>query len=221
MSQVRAPEATHPNSERLPTVQFGGLCVPTSAAVIAPRPWTVQQSLWAEELAPHCAPGPIVELFAGSGHIGLEASRRTGRSAVLVDLSPEACSLASETARMNGLDAYVLNEAVSREVCEATSPGLILADPPYVPEPEVARFPSDPLLAIDGGPDGLSAVRALLAVVGPILAPTVPLLLQLRGPDQAREVDRWLKARGPLEMRIDQVRCFGNDQALALIRFRR
>lgn len=217
MSQVRALEATEPSSDIWPTVMFGGLRVPTSATVIAPRPWTVQQSLWAEELAPHCAPGPILELFAGSGHIGLEASRRTRRSAVLVDQSTNACHLATETARINGLDAYVLNAAVSSEVCESTRPGLILADPPYVPESEVGQFPSDPVLAIDGGPDGLTAVRALLADVRQILGPHVPLLLQLRGAAQADDIDRWLEARA-LGMRVERVRCFGTDRALALIR---
>jgi release factor glutamine methyltransferase len=177
--------------------------------------------MWAEELVGACPPGPILELFAGSGHIGLEASRRTGRPAVLVDQSPEACRLAIETARNNGLRASVVQAAVSRDSCEWVRPGVVLADPPYVPESEVGRFPSDPIEAIDGGPDGLSLVRSVLRAVQPALRPNVPLILQLRGLGQAAAVDRWLEARTALGMRIDQVRCYGFDRALVLIRLRR
>jgi methylase of polypeptide subunit release factors len=221
VSEARLLESARPTCDSDPAqVDFGGLRVPTSAAVIQPRSWTVAQSTWAAELAPVCPPGPVLELFAGSGHIGLEASRRTGRSVVLVDLSAEACRLATETARVNGLDASVVNAGVSRDLCERTRPGLVLADPPYVPESEVGRFPSDPIDAIDGGPDGLSLVRAVLLAVHPALSPNVPLILQLRGLGQAAMVDRWLEARNALGMRIDEVRCFGTDRALVLIRSR-
>jgi methylase of polypeptide subunit release factors len=201
-----------------PIVTFGGLRVPTDAAVIRPRPWTPQQSIWAEELSSRCSPGPILDLFAGSGHIGLEASRRTGRPAMLVDQSWEACQLASETTRVNRLDASVLNARVSIGLCTSISPGVILADPPYVPRSEVGHFPADPVLAIDGGPDGLSITRALLQAVKPILRAEVPLILQLRGPDQADTVSRWLNTEVSLGMGVEEVRCFGTDRALALIR---
>jgi len=197
---------------------FGGLRVPTSATVIQARPWTLAQSIWAEELSSWCSPGPILELFAGSGHIGLEASRRTGRAALLVDQSSEACRLATETTRINRLEASVLNARVSSDVCASIRPGLVLADPPYVPASEVGRFPSDPVLAIDGGPDGLDVVRALLHAVEPTLRAGVPLILQLRGLDQVAAVGRWLDARIALRMRVEEVRCFGIDRALALIR---
>jgi methylase of polypeptide subunit release factors len=220
VSEARTLETTQPTRDRYRTVTFGDLRVPTSAAVIQPRAWTVEQSLWAEELAPICPPGPILELFAGSGHIGLEASRRTGRPAVLVDQSAQACRLATETVRINGLDAFIVNAGVSRDVCESTRPGLVLADPPYIPESEVGRFPSDPVLAIDGGPDGLSLVRTLLRAVQPTVRQSVPLVLQLRGLGQVSTVDRWLDARAELGMRIDEVRCFGTDRALVLVRTR-
>lgn len=218
MSDARVLEATQRTGEAHPIVTFGGLRVPTSPGVLRPRPWTVGQSLWADELAPCCPPGPILELFAGSGHIGLEAARRTGRSAVLVDQSTEACSLATETARINRLEASVVNAGVAPDLCAPMRPGLVLADPPYVPACEVGRFPSDPVDAIHGGPDGLSLVRPVLRAVQPILRPNVPLLLQLRGLEQAAAVGRWLDAQVALEMRIDEVRCFGVDRALVLLR---
>lgn len=218
MNAARTLEATPSIEGAYPTVTFGGLRVPTNTAVIQPRPWTIEQSIWAEALSSRCSPGPILELFAGSGHIGLEASRRTGRPALLVDQSPEACHLATETTRINRLDASVLNARVSSELCASIRPGVVLADPPYVPRSEVGHFPADPVLAIDGGPDGFAIARALLQAVKPILRAEVPLILQLRGLDQAAAVGRWLDTQVALGMRFEQVRCFGIDRALALIR---
>jgi release factor glutamine methyltransferase len=47
---------------------------------------------------------------------------------------------------------------------------LILANPPYIPTADLARLPLDireyePQAALDGGPDGLSAYRALAPVL--------------------------------------------------------
>lgn len=227
MSRARALEARlDTGATRRPQVAFGGIRVATSTVVdpprvIQPRPWTLAQSVWAHQLSPTCRPGPVLELFAGSGHIGLEASRRTGRPAVLVDFSAEACQLAAETARINGLDASVIAAAVSQAVCERSRPGLVLADPPYVPTSEVCRFPGDPDDAIDGGPDGLSLVRTVLRASHPVVSRDVPLVLQLRGQDQAVAVDEWLGDRAELGVRIVEVRVFGGDRALALIRPRR
>ena len=44
---------------------------------------------------------------------------------------------------------------------------LVIADPPWVPRAETGRFPEDPLLAIDGGDDGLDLARACWAARRP------------------------------------------------------
>lgn len=60
---------------------------------------------------------------------------------------------------------------------------LILCNPPYIPsgeiaglEPEVAEF--EPRLALDGGPDGLAAYRAVMPDVVRLLAPTGAAVLE-------------------------------------------
>src|SRR5690606_34915582 len=67
------------------SVVIGGLTIAYDDRVLEPRPWTVLQSRWAAELARDVPPGPILELFAGVGHIGLVAATACGRELVQVD----------------------------------------------------------------------------------------------------------------------------------------
>ena len=95
--------APAPSASATSLLRFGGLDLASGPGVIRPRPWTVAQSAWAAELAPGLPPGPILELCAGCGVIGLEAARRSGRPIVLVDASAEACRWAEHNAATNGL----------------------------------------------------------------------------------------------------------------------
>jgi release factor glutamine methyltransferase len=54
---------------------------------------------------------------------------------------------------------------------------VIVANPPYIPsadipalQPEVARY--EPRLALDGGPDGLDAFRAIAPQIARLLSPS-------------------------------------------------
>ena len=56
---------------------------------------------------------------------------------------------------------------------------------PPSPRDLTSRFPEDPLLAIDGGGDGLDVARACLRVMADHLAPGGSAVLQLGTTDQA------------------------------------
>jgi len=64
---------------------------------------------------------------------------------------------------------------------------VIIADPPWVPTGDTARFPEDPVGAIDGGADGLNLVRSCLMVMERHLAMAGSAVLQT-GPNQAERV---------------------------------
>lgn len=149
----------------------------------------MEQSAWAIELSPELPPGPVLELCAGVGHIGLVVAQVTRRALVQVDADPHACELAVE----NAAAAHVKTDVRAREIEDAVGPEerfvIVLADPPYVPSAEVDRFPDDPPAAIDGGPDGLDVVRRCLAVAAAHLAPGGVVLLQLLDEGQASRLD--------------------------------
>ena len=85
MTDGPAAAAAHPPVTATKTEMFGGLTLTTGPGILAPRPWTIVQSEWAADIAAELPDGPLLELCTGCGLIGLEAARRTGRAAVLVD----------------------------------------------------------------------------------------------------------------------------------------
>lgn len=163
------------------TIVFGSLTISYDARVLEPRPWVLLQSEWARELLADAPPGPVLELCTGAGHIGLMSLVGNDRRMVAVDADPEACRWARLNAEANGLaDRF---EVRHDRMDEALRPGerfvLVVADPPWVPRAEIGRFPEDPVLAIDGGDDGLAVARACLAVAATALVPGGSLLLQV------------------------------------------
>lgn len=160
---------------------FGALSIAYDDRVLRPREWTVAQSEWAAELIPRAPGGPVLELCAGAGHIGLLAVASSARRLVCVDASPVACDYARANALAAGMaDRVEVREARLEQALGAdeTFP-VVIADPPWVPRDETGRFPEDPLTAIDGGDDGLDVARACLAVIDDHLAPGGSAILQV------------------------------------------
>jgi HemK-like putative methylase len=170
-----------------PSMAFGTLTIGYDERVLEPRPWVLLQSQWARELLAEAPAGPVLELCTGAGHIGLMSLVGNDRRLVAVDANPDACRWALDNASANGLADRVevrqgrLEEAVRRDERFA----LVVADPPWVPRAEIGRFPEDPVLAIDGGDDGLDVARACLDAAADALDPGGSLLLQLGTDAQA------------------------------------
>ncbi|WP_344046243.1 methyltransferase [Nocardioides panacihumi] len=169
-------------------MKFGTLDISYDERVLRPRPWTEQQAHWAAQLLTDPAPaGPVLELCAGAGQIGLLTISLQPRPLVCVDRSPMACGFARSNAAAAGLGSLVDVREASLE--SALAPGerfaLVIADPPWVPSDRTGAFPEDPLEAIDGGLDGLDVARACLRTAIPHLLPGAAVLLQLGAEDQA------------------------------------
>jgi release factor glutamine methyltransferase len=169
------------------SMTFGSLSIAYDEHVLEPRPWVLLQSEWAQELLAAAPPGPVLELCTGAGHIGLMSLVGNDRRLVAVDANPTACRWARDNAEANGLADRV--EVREGRLEEAVRPGerfaLVVADPPWVPRADVGRFPEDPVLAIDGGDDGLDVARACLDTAADALDPGGSLLLQLGTDAQA------------------------------------
>jgi release factor glutamine methyltransferase len=176
---------------------FGGLAIRYDERVLAPRDWTVAQSNWAAELIPAAPPGPVLELCAGVGHIGLLAVRLAPRPLVCVDANPAACDLLRQNARANRLRADVREGSMEVVLHPAEQFPVIIADPPWVEHAQVGRYPEDPVAAIDGGPDGLDVVRLCLTLIAGHLMPGGSSVLQV-GPTQVAAVRRLVAAQDGL-----------------------
>jgi len=188
------------------SAEYGPLTIAYDERVLAPRLWTLMQSEWAAELSPQLPAGPILELCAGAGHIGLLAARLTGRPLIQVECDPIAAAFATRNAHAAGVRDYEMRVTT---LDAAVFPGetfpLIVADPPYLPTDDVGRFPDDPRLAIDGGSDGMRREHECIAIAATVLARNGVMLLQVRGAAQAKELG------------LDDVRTYDDERAVALL----
>jgi methylase of polypeptide subunit release factors len=168
-------------------VDFEGLRIEYDEQVLTPRPWTAAQSHWAAAFIRMAPPGPVLEICSGAGHIGLLAVTLAPRSLVCVDADPAACLYLRRNATAAALPVVVREGRMDEVLHQEERFAVIIADPPWVPTNDVARFPEDPVGAIDGGVDGLDLVRSCLLVIDQHLAVAGSAVLQT-GPDQADHV---------------------------------
>ncbi len=183
---------------------FGPVRVAYDDRVLAPRRWTLVQSARAARRLCE-APGTIVELHCGAGHIGQAAAAWTGLPLVQVDVDPTCCEWAASNAEANGVTAAVVCADIDSVPLRDGSCALVLADPPYVPSGDTARFPDDPRRAIDGGADGLDGIRACLPTASRIVQPAGVVVMQVRGPAQAACVEALVAQRHPELALVDVV----------------
>lgn len=170
---------------------FAGLHLETDDRLLTPRAWTQEQSAWAADLLPQLPEGPVLELCAGAGHIGLAALRQSGRRLVAVDRETVAADMIRDNAERLGMASRVevrcgeISRVVDQDECFA----LVIADPPWVPTSGIGRFPEDPRGAIDGGDDGLTVARQCVEVIAQHLLPWGAALLQLGTLEQVGALD--------------------------------
>ena len=108
------------------------LKAPRSAAT-RPTQDKVREALFSRifQLVPEAM---VLELFAGSGAIGLEALSRGAKHAVMVDDSNAACSTMKDNARSTKLEDRCQIVATSADAFLRTNRStfdLVIADPPY------------------------------------------------------------------------------------------
>jgi release factor glutamine methyltransferase len=153
--------------------------------VLIPRPETEQLVEEAIAVARRRPQPRIADIGTGSGAIAVSlACHMPGARVWAVDSSPGAIEVARSNARRHGvLDriTFLVGDLL------APLPGpvdAIVANLPYVSEGEYASLPADircyePRGALLAGPDGLSAIRALLCTAGPYLAEEGAILLEI------------------------------------------
>jgi methylase of polypeptide subunit release factors len=205
--------------DRRRSCAFGPLLIAFDDHVLRPRPWTAMQSEWAAELSPALPSGPILELCAGAGQIGLLAAVLSGRSLVQVERDRTAVGFARDNAAAADMTDRVEIRCAPLEdaLGESERFPLIVADPPYLRRSEMGEFPEDPPVAIDGGDDGLELIRACVDVARDHLAPEGACLLQVAGPDQVDAV-RALIDDGWPALTLAESRVVDRRRAVALIR---
>ena len=206
-------EQESPEQVTVEVAEFGELEIEFDTRVLRPRHWTTAQSRWAHALLASAPAGPVLELCSGAGHIGLLAVHGTDRRLVCVDASPVAAAYTRSNAERAGLGERVEVRLglIGEVLADDERFAVVIADPPWVPAAETVRFPEDPLLAIDGGPDGMVVVDECLRALVGHLAPGGAAVLQLGTAFQADVVAERLRGT---DLVVGELREYGEHGVL-------
>ena len=177
--------------------EFWSLPLRVSPDVLIPRPETeVLVEAVLEFLDKDDSNVDILDLGTGSGAIAIALARELPAARIIAtDLSLAALRLAQENAKLHQVDERIL---FVRGDMFAAIPGasqkfrVVVTNPPYVSHAEILELHREirdfePRHALDGGPDGLAAIRHIVAEAPTVLSQAGGLFMEM-GARQAESV---------------------------------
>jgi release factor glutamine methyltransferase len=155
------------------TKEFWGLSFAVSPAVLVPRPDTetlveaVLDYIQKQGKTPKAL--SLLDLCTGSGAIAIALKAENPELQVFAsDISPEALDIARVNARQllpggQSITFYLSDLYAAIPI----TADLIVSNPPYIPTETLAELPREvqrePRLALDGGKDGLTLIKAIIS----------------------------------------------------------
>ncbi len=177
---------------------FYSLTFRVSPAALIPRPETeILVSALLQRLKHRGEQLSVADVGTGCGNIAIAlAVHLPGARLWAIDRSPEALALARENARSHGVEERIdflqgdLLAPLHRRQGRLTA---VISNPPYVSAGQLEKLPveirdHEPLMALNGGPDGLEVVRRLIPEAADMLSPGGWLALEI-GAGQAQQVE--------------------------------
>ena len=184
--------------------EFYGLPLDISEHVLIPRPDTEVLAEKAIEFVQPLGECRVLDLCAGSGCVGLAvASQCPDARAVLGELSEGALRICRQNIRRNGLTGRVVPLAMDVMAGPPAHLGefdCIVSNPPYIPRADIPGLDIsvkdyEPLMALDGGEDGLDFYRAICRGWRDVMRPGTGLFFEV-GIGQADDVLRIMRQVG-------------------------
>ncbi|MFA6318277.1 MAG: peptide chain release factor N(5)-glutamine methyltransferase [Elusimicrobiota bacterium] len=168
---------------------FLGLRLKIGPGVLCPRPETEELAEASALLLEKSASRRILDIGTGTGCLALYLAKRFPDARVTaVDISLKALACARANAALHGVAARVrfLKADLFKRPFKLPALGsfdLVVSNPPYVPSARLkglaAEVRAEPRLALDGGKDGLNALRAIISAAPGLLVPGGSLLVEM------------------------------------------
>jgi release factor glutamine methyltransferase len=211
---------------------FFGLDITVDSRVLIPRPETeqlVERVLaHARRLVDDGQQPRIVDVGTGSGAIAVATAVNLPTSIVYaIDISDDALAVAAQNVWRYGLgdQVQILPGFLLEPLPEPVH--IIVANLPYIAVPELAELPCEianfePVLALNGGPDGLAVIRDLLAMlVDPAqrrqkLLPGGRVYLEI-GYDQGPRALGWAQGMLP-DCQVEVLRDYADRDRILIVR---
>lgn len=196
---VKRREAGEPVSRIRGWREFYGRRFSVTPDVLDPRPET--ELLVEEGVKRLPRGGRVLDLGVGSGCILVSVlAERPDATGVGVDISPAAVAVAKRNAEALGVADRVRLVEGSWDAMAGEAFDLVLSNPPYIPEADVAGLDRDvvnhdPRIALTPGGDGLAPYRAILGASDSLLREGGCIGFEF-GLGQAGEVTHLMEAAG-------------------------
>ena len=199
-------ERREPVSHILGRQGFWKIMLRVSDKVLTPRPDSEAIVDFVLRTHPEDQAFSILDLGVGSGALILAIlAERPAAHGLGIDVSEEALEIARDNAATLGLAARcVLARGDWTTGLEDDGFDVIVSNPPYIAteviaglQPEVRDY--EPMLALDGGPDGLAPYRILAGEILRVLKPGGRFAVEI-GYDQKAAVERLFSEAGALEV---------------------
>ena len=184
--------------------EFYGLPLDISEHVLIPRPDTEVLAEKAIEFVQTLGECRVLDLCAGSGCVGLAvASQAPKARVVLGELSEGALRICRQNIRRNGLSGQVVPlpmDVMAGPPAHMGEFDCIVSNPPYIPRGDIADLDVsvkdyEPLMALDGGEDGLDFYRTICRDWRDVMHPGTRLYFEV-GIGQADDVLRIMRSVG-------------------------
>ncbi|MCY3731077.1 MAG: peptide chain release factor N(5)-glutamine methyltransferase, partial [Rhodospirillaceae bacterium] len=162
--------------------EFYSLQLRVSSATLVPRPETELLVDWLTECTTPIDTARILDLGTGCGAIALAVKRQRPKARVVgVDSSEAALSVARDNGRRLGLEVeWVCSNWL--DAMRGRRFDFIVSNPPYVergdPHLRAGDLRHEPEAALDGGVDGLDAIREIAASAPGVLQRGGALLVE-------------------------------------------
>jgi release factor glutamine methyltransferase len=177
---------------------FFGRRFKTDRRALIPRPETelLVEAILKDSATCGKSANRLVDIGTGCGVLAITfALERPEFEVSAVDLSDDALALARENAEALGvLERIAFRHADLLDQIEGTF-HWVVANLPYIPTADLEALPRevkfDPVLALDGGKDGLTIIKRLIESISGKIAPNSMIALEL-GQGQAQQVRGFL-----------------------------